>query len=108
MASQDRPTSLLWNCSRGRYPDKRPIIFRCCLWIPWAVIDRPYGLSRFCASLPPFLAGYESDDALRSLITLLADTRPDCRVIAIGDHCDLGTLVAGRLHRRGELNVLFP
>src|SRR5262245_22945502 len=54
------------------------------------------------------LAGHESDDALRSFITLLADTRPDCRVIAIGDHCDLGTLVAGRLHRRGELNVLFP
>src|SRR6266850_7518084 len=65
-------------------------------------------LRRFCAFLWPFLAGYESDDALRSFITLLADTRPDCRVVAIGDHCDLGTLVAGRLHRRGELNVLFP
>src|SRR5262249_50851205 len=31
-----------------------------------------------------------------------------CRVVAIGDHCDLDTIMAGRLHRCGKLNVLFP
>src|SRR5262249_50948430 len=55
-----------------------------------------------------FLAGNESDYALRSFISVLADSCPDCRVIAIGDHCDLRTIVAGRLHRGSELNVLFP
>ena len=51
----------------------------------------------------------ELDDAFRSFITLVANTRPDRRVIAIGNHFYLDALVAPvAFIRRRELDVLFP
>src|SRR2546427_602113 len=52
-------------------------------------------------------AGYELDDVFGGFIAFVAHTRPDGRMIAIGDHRDLDVLVARGLHRRRELDVLL-